>query len=201
MNLFAPDPSLNLLPRDGEVVYHGPVLSPSEASRCFDSLKAEVPWRNDEVVIFGKRFVTARKVAWYGDDAFAYTYSGTTRHALPWTAELLRLKAKVELIAGTTFNSCLINLYQHGEEGMSWHSDDEPTLVRGATIASMSLGAERKFAFKHKREPGLTASIMLEHGSLLLMKGATQEHWLHALPKTKRVTTPRINLTFRVMVR
>ena len=113
---------------------------------------------------------------------------------------MLRLKATVEAIAGASFNSCLINLYHHGEEGMSWHSDDEPSLVRGATIASVSLGAERKFAFKHKREPGLTASIVLEHGSLLLMKGATQEHWLHALPKTKRVSAPRINLTFRSMV-
>jgi len=201
MNLFSPDPSLNLLPRDGEVVYHGPIMSPGEASRCFEVLRSEVPWQNDEVIIFGKRIVTARKVAWYGDEAFAYTYSGTTRHALPWTNELLRLKGKVESLAEVTFNSCLINLYHHGEEGMSWHSDDESTLVRGATIASVSLGAERKFAFKHKREPGLTTSLVLEHGSLLLMKGATQEHWLHALPKTKRVSEPRINLTFRLMVR
>lgn len=201
MNLFERDPMINLLPSDGEVVYHGQVLSPVEASRCFEALMAEVPWRNDEVVIFGKRIVTARKVAWYGDEAFAYTYSGTTRQALPWTNELLRLKGVVESRANATFNSCLINLYHRGEEGMSWHSDDESTLVRGATIASVSLGAERKFAFKHKRQTGLTTSVMLEHGSLLLMKGATQEHWLHALPKTKRVTEPRINLTFRTMVR
>ncbi len=124
MNLFERDPMINLLPSDGEVVYHGQVLSPVEASRCFEALMAEVPWRNDEVVIFGKRIVTARKVAWYGDEAFAYTYSGTTRQALPWTNELLRLKGVVESRANATFNSCLINLYHRREVDAGARCDD-----------------------------------------------------------------------------
>lgn len=200
MNLFAPDPQLNLLPCDGTVNDHGPVLSPDAARRFFDALLNQVPWKNDEVVLFGKHIVTARKVAWYGDTDYAYTYSGTTRKALIWNAELLELKALVEHLTGATFNSCLLNLYHDGSEGMSWHSDDETSLARHSVIASLSFGAARKFCFKHKRE-SLTANVMLEDGSLLVMKGSTQTHWLHSLPKSRKVTAPRINLTFRTMAR
>ncbi|MFN0077857.1 MAG: alpha-ketoglutarate-dependent dioxygenase AlkB family protein [Prosthecobacter sp.] len=199
MNLFAADPTLNLLPCDGVVNYHGPVLGQNEAQRYFEALLHEVPWQNDEAIIFGKRIVTARKVAWYGDTDYAYTYSGTTKHALVWHAELRELKALVERISGATFNSCLLNLYHDGNEGMAWHSDDEKALGRNTTIASVSFGAERKFCFKHKREAH-AVSVMLEHGSLLVMQGTTQTHWLHSLPKAKKITTPRINLTFRTMV-
>ncbi len=198
MNLFAPDPKLNLLPCDGIVNDHGPVLSHDEARRFFDALLNQVPWKNDEVVLFGKRIVTARKVAWYGDTDYAYTYSGTTRKALVWNAELRELKSLVEHLTGATFNSCLLNLYHDGSEGMAWHSDDERSLARHSVIASLSFGAARKFCFKHKREP-LTANVMLEDGSLLVMKGSTQTHWLHSLPKSRKVTAPRINLTFRTM--
>lgn len=199
MNLFAADSTLNLLPCDGTVNYHGPVLSHDEAQRYFAALLHEVPWQNDEAIIFGKHIVTARKVAWYGDSDYAYTYSGTTKQALIWNADLLELKAIVERLTGSTFNSCLLNLYHDGNEGMAWHSDDEKSLGRNTTIASVSFGAERKFSFKHKRKP-FAASIMLEHGSLLVMKDATQTHWLHSLPKSKKITTPRINLTFRTIV-
>jgi len=199
MNLFAADPTLNLLPCDGTVNYHGSVLNHDEAERYYALLLQQVPWRNDEAVIFGKHIVTARKVAWYGDSAYAYTYSGTTKQALAWNAELRELKALVERITGERFNSCLLNLYHDGNEGMAWHSDDEAALGRNTTIASLSLGAERKFCFKHKREPH-AASVLLEHGSLLVMRGTTQTHWLHSLPKSKKITTPRINLTFRTIV-
>lgn len=199
MNLFAADPTLNLLPCDGTVNYHGPVLSHDEAQRYYSALLHGVPWQNDEAIIFGKHIITARKVAWYGDSDYAYTYSGTTKQALIWNAELLELKAIVERLTGATFNSCLLNLYHDGNEGMAWHSDDEKSLGRNTTIASVSFGAERKFSFKHKRKPH-AASIMLEHGSLLVMKDATQTHWLHSLPKSKKITTPRINLTFRTIV-
>jgi len=198
MDLFAPDPALNLLPHDGCVRYLGRVLGHAEADASFQALLAVVPWKNDEAVIFGKHIVTARKVAWYGDRDYAYKYSGITRHALVWNPELVKLKTMVERLSGATFNSCLLNLYHHGNEGMAWHSDDENELVRDATIASVSLGAERKFSFKHKRSQE-TVSMMLEHGSLLLMEGATQTHWLHRLPPTKKVAEPRINLTFRMM--
>lgn len=197
MDLFTPDPTLNLLPCDGEVHYLGPVMSVDEAANYYEALSSEVPWAHDEVVIFGKRIVTSRKVAWFGE--VPYSYSGTTKQALPWSGELQALKAMVEELSGTTFNSCLLNLYHDGNEGMGWHSDDEKSIERGSCIASVSLGAERKFSFKHRRS-GETASIVLETGSLLVMKGETQIHWLHSLPKSKRVKEARINLTFRRMV-
>ncbi|MEY4484578.1 MAG: hypothetical protein RL693_2030, partial [Verrucomicrobiota bacterium] len=130
---------------------------------------------------------------------FSYTYSGTTKQALVWTEELRELKVLVEKFSGTSFNSCLLNLYHDGDEGMAWHSDDEKSLGRNTTIASLSFGAERKFCFKHKRTQQ-TVSLMLESGSLLVMKDATQSYWLHRLPKSAKIKTPRINLTFRTIV-
>jgi len=201
MDLFAADDApANLLPRDGVAVYHGPVFPREEAERIFKALLQGIPWASDEVVIFGKRIITARKVAWYGDPGLSYRYSGSTKQPLPWTPELLMLKATVERLAGTAFNSCLLNLYHHGQEGMGWHSDDEKSLAAEAPIASLSFGAERKFSFKHKHT-GEGVSLLLETGSLLLMKAPTQAHWLHSLPKTKKVTALRVNLTFRVIAR
>ncbi len=196
---ITPEPGANLLPCDGIVNYHGPVLPKDGADRCFISLRDTLAWRRDEVTMFGKRIITAREVAWYGDHDFAYTYSGTTRTALPWTRELADLKAMVEALLGAPFNSCLANRYHDGAEGMGWHSDDEDTLVENATIASLSLGAERKFALRHRRDREKKVSLILEHGSLLAMRGETQRHWSHALPKSKRVMDERINLTFRLM--
>jgi alkylated DNA repair dioxygenase AlkB len=190
---------INLLPCDGEAVYYGPVLGQQQAQQYLHQLMATIPWRQDEVWMFGKRIVTQRKMAWYGDKGFAYTYSGSTHHALPWTEQLRQLKQLAEEQTDALYNSCLLNLYHNGSEGMSWHSDNEKTLVPEAAIASISLGAERKFAFKHKSQP-LSASVMLQNGSLLLMQGATQTHWLHSLPKTTKVNQPRINLTFRQML-
>ena len=186
MNLFVADPVVNLLPCDGTVNYYGPVFSHDEALRYFEALLNRVPWKNDEAVVFGRHIVTARKVAWYGDSDYFYTYSGTTKQALVWTAELLELKAIVEKLTGAKFNSCLLNLYHDGNEGMAWHSDDEEELGRNTTIASVSLGAERKFGFKHKKTRE-TVSVILENGSLLVMKDATQTHWLHSLPKSKKI--------------
>ncbi len=158
-----------------------------------------ISWKNDEAVIFGKLILTKRKVAWYGDEEFSYTYSNRTKTALPWTEELLQLKAVAEAETGETYNSCLLNLYHSGEEGMAWHSDGEKDLKKNGAIASMSFGAERKFAFKHKQNKE-TVSLILEHGSLLVMKGTTQTHWLHRLPPTKTTLKPRVNLTFRTIV-
>jgi alkylated DNA repair dioxygenase AlkB len=198
MDLFAPDPLMNLLPCDGVVNHFGQVLEVGEAERFLETLICGVPWQHDEVVMFGRRIFTARKVAWFGDAGFSYTYSGTTKQAVVWTPELQDLKQRVEKLTGAVFNSCLLNLYHDGSEGMGWHSDDEKSLVEDSAIASLSLGAARKFSFKHKRLE-LGVSAVLQSGSLLVMKGTTQKHWLHALPKSKRVTEPRINLTFRAM--
>ena len=191
---------INLLPRDGTSIYHGRVFPDDQSSGYFSRLMGGVPWKSDEVLIFGKRIVTARKVAWYGDAGCDYTYSGTTKQALPWTNDLLDLKALAERLSGETFNSCLLNLYQNGGEGMGWHSDDEREIVRDSAIASLSFGAERRFVFRHK-ETQEKVELLLENGSLLVMKGETQRFWQHQLPKAARITTPRINLTFRRMIR
>jgi alkylated DNA repair dioxygenase AlkB len=199
MDLFGYEPTRNILPFDGTVNYYGPILTPGDAVDYQQALLATVPWRHDEIVIYGRHIVTARKVAWYGDIGYSYRYSGTSKTACAWTCELLELKELVQNQTNSTFNSCLLNLYRDGNEGMSWHSDDEKALGKDSTIASLSLGAERKFALRHKRT-GETVSVVLEDGSLLLMKGATQTYWQHSLPKSKKITTPRINLTFRTIV-
>ena len=199
MNLFNTDIKHNILPYDGEVVYYGLILTPDEAGNYLSVLLKDIAWKNDEAVIFGKHIITKRKVAWYGDGNYAYNYSNITRQALPWTKELLELKALVEKHTGTAYNSCLLNLYHDGNEGMAWHSDDERSLGKDATIASLSFGAARKFALKHKQTK-LATSIILESGSLLAMQGTTQTYWLHALPKSTKVKLPRVNLTFRTMI-
>lgn len=201
MELFEniPNPTKNHLPHDGEVYYHGKILSEDQARNYFNALSEGIEWQHDQAVIFGKKITTKRKVAWYGNSNFSYTYSNSTKHALAWTEELLELKQLVEKSSGETFNSCLLNLYHSGEEGMAWHSDGEIDLKKNGAIASLSLGAERKFSFKHKNTKQ-KIDLFLADGSMLIMKGTTQSNWLHSLPKTKKVVTPRINLTFRTIV-
>ena len=199
MELFKYDPAHNLLPHDGIVNYFGRVLNRTEADQYLQALLHHIAWKNDEAVIFGKHIITRRKVAWYGDKEFSYTYSNITRQALVWTEELKKLKAIVEELTGTIFNSCLLNLYHNGDEGMAWHSDEEKSLGKDSAIASFSFGEERKFSFRHKKSKEII-SLSLEHGSLLVMKGATQTNWLHSLPKSKKITGPRVNLTFRTML-
>jgi alkylated DNA repair dioxygenase AlkB len=186
----------NLLPKDGIVVYYKNLLTSQEANHYFDCLLNTIEWKNDQAFIYGKLIITKRKVAWYGDTDFEYTYSKNTKRALPWTPELVELKQMIEDKTGEKYNSCLLNLYHNGDEGMAWHSDAEKELKKNGAIGSLSLGAERKFTFKHK-ETQETISLILENGSLLLMKGQTQTSWLHRLPPTKLISTPRINLTFR----
>jgi alkylated DNA repair dioxygenase AlkB len=186
----------NLLPYDGVARYFGAVMDTAAADDYFMKLFNTIFWKNDTVTIYGKQYVTKRKAAWHGDQPFEYTYSHATKKALAWTPELLELKTIAQKSTGKTFNSCLLNLYHDGTEGMSWHSDNEKELEKNAAICSMSFGAERKFSFKH-RTTKETISIILEHGSLLLMDGETQTHWLHALPKSTKIKSPRVNLTFR----
>jgi alkylated DNA repair dioxygenase AlkB len=199
MDSFNQNRITNLLHKDGLVNYYRNMLTHDEANRYFNLLSQNVAWENDEVVIFGRHIVAKRKVAWYGDSDYLYTYSNTTKRALPWTKELSDLKQIVVEYTQTEFNSCLLNLYQNGDEGIAWHSDDEESLGRNSTIASLSLGAERKFSFKHKQTKE-TISLVLEHGSMLVMKDVTQTNWLHSLPKSKKITQPRINLSFRTIV-
>lgn len=200
MDLFNTDTPeyTNLLPYGGVVKYYGHIMPKADADRYMDALMNTIDWKNDEAVIYGKRIITKRKVAWYGDSHFSYTYSRTTKQALPWTPELLQLKQIAEEVTGETYNSCLLNLYHNGDEGMAWHSDAEKDLKKNGAIASMSFGAQRKFMFKHK-DTKETVSVLLGHGSLLLMAGTTQTNWLHRLPPSKLIKTPRINLTFRTI--
>ena len=200
MNLFNKefDPEFNLLPYDGTVNYFGKLFSQTDATNYLDLLLKTIEWKNDEAVIFGKRIITKRKIAWYADTNFNYTYSNTTKIAVFWTKELLELKLIIEEKTGTDYNSCLLNLYHNGSEAMAWHSDAEKDLKRNGTIASVSFGAERKFSFKHKQTKE-TVSLLLENGSLLVMKDNTQTNWLHRLPPTTCVTQPRVNLTFRTI--
>jgi len=200
MDLFNQNSTPNILPFDGEVNYYGTVLSIKEAKEYYQKLLENIQWKNDKAIIFGKLIITKRKVAWYAEKPFEYTYSKTTKRALLWTKELLELKKLVEEETGETYNSCLLNLYHDGSEGMAWHSDGEKDLKKNGAIGSLSFGAERKFSFKHK-ESKQTVSIVLEKGSLLVMKGETQTHWMHRLPPTTKVKTPRINLTFRTILR
>ncbi len=199
MDLFSTGEVVNLLPYDGTVNYYGKILKQETALKYGNTLMDTIAWKNDEAVIFGKHIITKRKAAWYGDEGYLYTYSNTTKKALDWTPELLALKQIVEEITNTKFNSCLLNLYHNGDEGMAWHSDDESSLGKNTTIASLSFGADRKFSFKHKSTKQLV-SALLENGSLLVMKDATQTNWLHSLPKSKRIIRPRISLTFRTII-
>jgi len=193
------DESNNLLPKDGVVNYYGKIVPEELANTIFYNLLEHLDWKHDEATVYGKHYVTKRKVAWYGEKAFKYTYSGKTKKASQFTPGLLKLKQLIELKTGETFNSCLCNLYHNGEETMGWHSDDEKDLKKHGAIASLSFGAKRKFAFKHKQTKE-KCEFFLEHGSLLVMTGTTQEHWLHRLPPSKKIKEARINLTFRTIV-
>lgn len=189
----------NLLPFDGEVRYAAGFLAGQEAIEVMEELRREVPWDCDEIVLFGRRIRTERQVAWYGDGGLAYRYSGSTKVGLPWNLLLDRLRGRIERFTGERFNSCLLNWYADGGQGMGWHRDDEKSLGQNPIIASLSFGAERRFCFKHAVQ-GTKVELVLGHGSLLWMAGQTQHHWAHSLPKMRRVQSPRLNLTFRRIV-
>ncbi len=187
-----------IINKDGIAVYYGCILNAETLPSIYDDLFNKIAWQQDQIMMFGKAITTKRKVAFYADNHIDYTYSSMKKKGLPWTPELIQIKEEVESLTSTTYNACLLNLYHTGEEGMGWHSDDEKEIIVNSSIASLSIGAERKFAFKHKATKE-TISIKLENGSLLEMKGSIQQNWWHSLPKTKKVGTPRINLTFRQM--
>ncbi len=199
MDLFTSSSLQNVLPFDGEVINYGLILANDQCHDYYKKLLNADFWKHDELILFGKKITTKRKVAWFGEKNIEYSYSNTTKKALAWTPEILKLKALVELKTGENFNSCLLNLYHNGSEGMAWHSDNEKELGVNPTIASLSLGATRKFLLKHK-ETKQKVEMFLQSGNLLVMKAETQHKWIHSLPKTKKVHTPRINLTFRSII-
>ena len=189
----------NLLPIDGSAQYYPEFISEEVSLSLIDQLKKSLRWDADQLIMFGKLVTTRRKVAWVGDPGCAYTYSGVKRNPQAWTPELLSMKTRLEKLTQSEFNSCLLNFYHDGADGMGWHSDDEKELDTKSPIASLSLGSTRKFAFRHKINKS-TISIFLEDGSALIMNAPTQQFWQHALLKTKTIHTPRINLTFRKII-
>ena len=188
----------NILPQDGVALYYDKIVNDDEVKQLYDALLNNIHWENERVIMFGKEIITKRKVAFFSDPSITYSYASKTKIGLPWTDSLLTIKNRVESITKESYNACLLNLYHNGEESMGWHSDNEKEIIANSSIASLSLGANRKFSFKHKLSKE-TVSIELEDGSLLEMKGSVQTHWWHALLKSKKVTDARINLTFRQM--
>ena len=184
---------------DAEVRYLPEAFTPAESDRLFDALRRGIGWRQEEIILFGQRRLVPRLVAWHGDPGARYAYSGVVHEPLPWTPALLEVRDRAESLAGRRFNSVLLNLYRDGRDGMGWHADDEPELGRDPVIASVSLGATRRFRLRHRKRRE-TVPVDLVHGGLLLMRGPRQHHWVHAVPKTSRAVGERINLTFRYVV-
>jgi len=184
---------------DNTLLIYSNFLSSKEADLCYTKLMKNIEWQTREITLFGKSMLMPRLTAWYGDEGVEYTYSKNKEIALPWTEELLFLKSKLEVELSSTFNSVLLNLYRNENDSMGWHADNEPELGKHPLIASISLGATRRFRIKNLKTKQ-TQGFDLEHGSLLVMQGDFQEKWNHAIPKTKREVGPRINLTFRKIV-
>lgn len=189
----------NLLPFDGIAIYKTNIIDQYEASILYDELLHSIEWQKDSVKMFGKTHILKRKMAWYGDLHKKYSYSGITRNPLSWTSQLITIKKLCETLCLHSFNSCLLNYYQDGFQGMGWHADNEKELGNNPIIASVSLGATRTFRCKH-RLTNHKVDIVLEPGSLLIMKGSMQQNWVHSLPISKKIKDGRINCTFRTIV-
>jgi len=185
---------------DGELRYWPHAFRDDDAHAVFDALRRSIDWSQEDILIFGRPRRVPRLVAWHGDADAGYTYSGAFHEPLPWTDQLRAIQARVEQLCGHRFNSVLLNLYRDGRDGMGWHADDEPELGRNPVIASVSFGATRRFRLRHRRNVVEPVTLPLTNGSLLLMAGTLQHHWVHAVPKTAAPVGERINLTFRTVL-
>jgi len=182
---------------DADILHYAALFSPREADRLFHRLREEVDWRQEHISLYGQPRPVPRLTAWYGDPGTTYSYSGIRHEAAQWLPVLREIRARIERASSASFNSVLLNLYRDGADSVAWHADDEPELGRNPPIGSVSFGASRAFQMQHKQQRNLKHAVVLEHGSFLLMQGATQHHWLHQVPKTRRVVGERINLTYR----
>ncbi len=201
LNLFdiAAKPSVQeIIIRDGHLRLYSHGFDNTQASSYYNQLATEIHWQQDSIILFGKPQPLPRLTAWYGDPERSYTYSGIAMKPTPWNPLLQTIKIRVEDLAEASFNSVLLNFYRTGQDGVSWHADDEPELKKGHPIASVSFGGTRRFLLKHKTDPTVEkVELTLTSGTVLLMLGTTQDYWLHQVPKTKKLVDPRINLTFR----
>ncbi len=189
----------NLLPKDGEVLVFPEFFNKEDSDRFYDHLRHHIEWQQDKMKIYGQQLDLPRLTAWYGDHAKDYSYSGISMRSKPWTKELSEIKEKIEANAKMHFTSVLLSLYRNGDDSVGWHCDNEKVLRVNPVIASVSFGATRTFKFRHLEDKTLIRKVELTHGTYLLMKGETQHKWEHQIPKTKKVTTPRISLTFRIL--
>lgn len=185
---------------DADVSFHPRFLPPQDADRLLDEVTDTTPWRQEIIKLYGRESPVPRLTAWHGDAKSTYTYSNIAMEPEPWSAPLLEIRALVEAEAGVRFNSVLCNLYRSGQDSVAWHSDDEGELGPCPVIASVSLGDTRRFQLRHRTQPELRRQIDLPHGSLLVMRGLTQRHWKHQIPKTARPVGARVNLTYRTVV-
>ena len=190
----------NLLPVDGEAFLYPELFSKEESNHFLHVLQQEITWKQEPIVIFGKQVMQPRLTAWYGDEGMSYRYSGITMQPERWTKSLLKIKERIEAIAGITFNSALLNQYRDGKDSMGWHRDNEKELGHNPVIGSVSFGATRKFVLRHYHDQSVKRSAELAHGSFLLMRGKTQHCWMHSIPKTTKPLGSRINITFRVII-
>jgi alkylated DNA repair dioxygenase AlkB len=183
----------------GDVLFYPAFFTLADADRLFEEILVTTAWRQEIIKLYGKPIDLPRLTAWYGDEGTGYKYSGIANAPLPWTSTLQEVKRTVEAPSEVTFNSVLLNRYRSGKDSVAWHSDDEPEFGENPVIASVSFGGTRTFQFKHKKRKDLKASVELTHGSLVIMRGATQHNWLHQVPKTVKEVSERVNLTFRVV--
>lgn len=199
MNSLFPAERISLDLKDANIDYFPSFFTGDVASELYHDLLHEIPWQQDNIKVFGKEFVQPRLTALFGNDGKPYSYSNITMQPNPWNLLLQKIKFHVESVAEINFTTVLLNYYRDGRDSNGWHADNEKELGQNPTIASVSLGSERMFQLKHNTEPSLRQNILLEHGSLLLMKGSTQHFWKHQIPKTNKPVGGRINLTFRVI--
>jgi alkylated DNA repair dioxygenase AlkB len=197
-SLFQSEPVFLNLP-DATIVYFPDFLSKTEADSFFQELLQNIPWQQDEITVYGKKHLQPRLTALYGNEGKPYSYSNIVMQPHHWTPPLQKIKSLVANVSETNFTSVLLNYYRDGRDSNGWHADNEKELGTNPIIASVSLGAERTFQLKHNTDLSLKKTILLEHGSLLLMKGTTQHFWKHQVPKTTKHVESRINLTFRII--
>ena len=197
--MVSPQQRQQIISLDGDVSLYNDFIANKSAAILFATLMETIEWRQESIQLYGKMLPSPRLTAWYGDNGKRYSYSGITLQASPWTAELEEIKNQLYEELGLVFNSVLLNLYRNGQDSVGWHSDAEQTLGDNPTIASISLGATRRFLMQHKKHKTEKVALDLPAGSLLLTQGVTQHYWRHCVPKTKRTVGPRINLTFRII--
>ena len=199
MSLFEASETLKIKLSNAEIDYTPAFFNLEESRELFEAIYYQTNWIEDDIKVYGKLYKQPRLTAFYANNDKAYGYSNISMSPQPFTPVLNTIKLKIEKATEMTFSSCLLNLYRDGQDSNGWHADDEKELGENPVIASLSLGADRLFHLKHKNIKTLKHKLTLQNGSLLLMKGETQHHWLHQIPKTKKLIDKRINLTFRLI--